>query len=396
MAAHLPPVGNPITRQLLAHPAEILASVFSGFDVFLYRSGTMALGASLVATATTARDRGLKGALEVLMPAYACPDLVSAVVYAGLKPILVDFEADRPWMDLDMLRQRLSPQTVAVIAVSFLGVSERLGQIRDVIGGREVCLIEDSAQYFSRKEATPPHWTGDLIVLSFGRGKPVSLLGGGAILCRKGVPGLYPAPALPLAAEAAALIFEKAGPGLSWQYKIALYNQLLRPSIYGLLRTLPFLHIGETRYKPLSSIMSAEGGTPALLAANILQFQQRERQQQGWVADLIARLDSARIVDLAKACDCDAAEPLLRYPLLLSSSESRDRLLADLQAKGLGPSGMYPAILPHLPGLSPLLTGKAEFPNAERFAATLLTLPTHAGVGLPHIKVMADVFEESL
>jgi len=396
MAAHLPPVGNSITTQLVEHSAEMLGEVFSGFDVFLYRSGTMALAASLVAVAASARDRGLKGVPEVLIPAYACPDLVSAVVYAGLKPVLVDFEADRPWMDLEMLRQHLSrPQTVAVIAVHFLGIPERLGQIREVIAGRDIVLIEDSAQYFPCKGVTTPHWFGDLIVLSFGRGKPVSLLGGGAVLCRKGMQGLNLVQALPLAAEAA-LAPDNTVPGLSRRLKIALYHQLLRPGFYGLLQALPFLHIGETRYKPLSAIMAAEAGSAALLAANIAQYQPRDRCQQAWVAELIAQLGSDQVIDLPVVSGCDAAEPLLRYPVLLSSGQSRDQLLAHLQAQGLGASSMYPAILPQLPGLSALLAGQGRFPNAERFASTLLTLPTHIGVGLSDINRMADVFEAGL
>ena len=55
--------------------------------------------------------------------------------------------------------------------------------LRPLADAAGAVLIEDSAQAFPR-DGGGDFWQGDLVVLSFGRGKPVSLLGGGAVLYR--------------------------------------------------------------------------------------------------------------------------------------------------------------------------------------------------------------------
>ena len=393
MFAHLPPVGNPVSQSLIDNPVELLGEVFSGRTCHLYGSGTMALAAALKAAVARARGLGLKGDPEVVLPAYACPDLISAAFYAKVKPVLVDFEAERPWMNLDLLRRNLSPRTVAVIAVHFLGIPERLGPIRELLVDREeITLIEDSAQYFPRT-ATSGYWSGDLIVLSFGRGKPVNLLGGGAVVSQHSPRGENLAEALPLADETA-LASVNATPSLPWRVKLALYRQVLRPGIYGLLQGLPWLHIGETRYHTLAAITAARKGTTGLLAANIIQYRRRTLWQQDSVAALVHQQASDQVIDLPRICGWKEDQPLLRYPILLSSSRLKRQMLDRLHI--LGASGMYPTILPDLPGLSSLLAGQGEFPHAARFASRIMTLPTHAGVKSVHISKIAELFNKIL
>ena len=48
----------------------------------------------------------------------------------------------------------------------------------------ELVLIEDDAQYLPL-DSEPASYCGDLVIHSFGRGKPVSLVGGGALLIRR-------------------------------------------------------------------------------------------------------------------------------------------------------------------------------------------------------------------
>ena len=117
------------------------------------------------------------------MPAYACPDLVSAAKYAGVKPVLVDFEHDRPWMSVDEIKGVVSEKVIAIVAVNFLGIPERMQAIRGVADEYDALVIEDSAQAFPVSPDTN-FWKGDIVIVSFGRGKPVSLLGGGALLLR--------------------------------------------------------------------------------------------------------------------------------------------------------------------------------------------------------------------
>src|SRR6185295_2502270 len=115
----------------------------------------------------------------VIVPAYCCPDVISAVLFAGARPVLVDLEAETPWMDLTQVSDRLGSSTVAVVAVNFLGVPERAAPLRKLADAAGALLVDDCAQFFPLEAAEREWLLGDFVVLSFGRGKPLSLLGGG-------------------------------------------------------------------------------------------------------------------------------------------------------------------------------------------------------------------------
>jgi dTDP-4-amino-4,6-dideoxygalactose transaminase len=87
----------------------------------------------------------------------------------------------------------------------------------------------------------------------------------------------------------------------------------------------------------------------------------------------------AGIVDLPEACGMAGRLDLLRYPLLLDAGK-RDSAWAFLKRRGLGPSGMYLAPLPRIPGIEGRLAGAGRLPAAEAFAKRVLTLPLHGGV----------------
>ena len=172
----LRPVGNPIHL----HKAQVDFTQFQPFQVDFYHSGTSALAAAIIACKKLKSD--VENNAEIILPAYGCPDLISAILYAGAKPVLVDLDPNTPWMSLSAISQAITEKTIAIVAVRFLGISERMQQLRDICCTHKLALIEDSAQGFP---VTSPatYWRGDFNILSFGRGKPVNLLTGGAVLC---------------------------------------------------------------------------------------------------------------------------------------------------------------------------------------------------------------------
>jgi dTDP-4-amino-4,6-dideoxygalactose transaminase len=96
------------------------------------------------------------------------------------------------------------------------------------------------------------------------------------------------------------------------------------------------------------------------------------------------------LIDLAEVCGVPPLRPLLRYPLLVDAP-ARDRVYRDLRRYGLGPSRMYPAALPDIPGLERILAGQGRFPAARAFAGRILTLPTHGRVRSGDIQKMRQV-----
>ena len=382
MFYQLPPVGNPVRLKDSRDGESLLQDIFSPYTPRFFDSGTAALATSILVSISKKEVSDP----EVIMPAYGCPDLVSAVVYAGAKPVLVDLEADRPWMDLEQVSAHVTANTVAIVAASLCGIPERLAALRQITEQSAVLLIEDSAQLFPGIIAEA-NWQGDLVVISFGRGKPVSLLGGGAVLFRDEALGslLVDNPALTAA----------MGQRLVYRLKVLFYNLLISPRCYWALQWFPFLHIGETHYQRLESIGPLDPDRRSILEANIVNYLQLDPGTQVALSGMLASLADDTIVNLPVACQMPAQQRLLRYPLLIDAAV-RNRVYSRLSESGLGVSIMYPGILPTISGLDTLLAGQGSFPAAEKFAARLLTLPTHAGVRRDDIEAMSVIMGSHL
>jgi len=382
MFYHLPPVGSPVC--LHSRKGMNTGSPLSAEKMRYYASGTAALAAAIIAAMKT---KSVSSA-EVILPAYGCPDLVSAVEYSGARPVLVDIEAGLPWLDLTQLRSAITDNTVAIVAVNLFGIRERFQPLHELAKKNDVVLIEDSAQYFPGRDEQQD-WQGDLIVFSFGRGKPVSMLGGGAVLASDArLLELLPLP------KKNTTSFRRR---LTYIGKTVIYNVMISPLLYWIPQSLPFLHLGETRYHTLQSIEAIDQQRMELLPVNVSCYQD-DVNAAIRCENISLMLDMSdapadRVVNLPRVCNVEANRRLLRYPLLLDSA-IRERAYQRLKQEGLGASIMYPASLPKISGLSHLLDDKPSFPNAEDFASRVLTLPTHAAVSEKDIDRMKVILTE--
>ena len=379
--SQLPPVGEPIVRAVPGAPDSI-AAPWAGAGARFYASGTAALAAAIAAA-----RRLTHGRTRVVLPAYGCPALVAATLWAGGRPVLVDLEPDRPQLALEPLERALEQGDVAaVIAVNFLGLPERLQALAARCAAHATRLIHDSAQAVP---LAPTPAVADVVVYSFGRGKPVGVTGGGVAVARdteiaRWLPGAGPGRGLRQAD--------------AWQrLRVTAHNLALRPSMFGLLSAVPVLHIGGTRYAPLAGLGPMAPALQALLPANLARYRRSAAAPQALIRDALtgsARLQAA-IVDLPRRLDATGTDiRLLRYPVLLRDRTTRERALAALRRAGLGASALYGVSLPRVEGMVETVCAAGPFPAAERFAARLLTLPTHSGVGARQVNAMRRILED--
>lgn len=381
----LPPVGNPISLlNRSVGPGFDAPFHFPGYRAVMVGSGTMALALAMIMIKARCShiDRP-----EVILPGYGCPDLVSAAVYAGLQPVLVDIEENYHGYNLTCLANAVSESTVAVIAVNFLGIPERLSDIRQLLEPfPSVYLIEDNAQWFPELR-DGESLSGDYICLSFGRGKPVSLLGGGALLVRESLIAkcLTTNGVLHDANQSVAA-------GAVTALKILAYNVLLKPVFYQLLSRNPLLRLGQTVYHPLDSIAAMDSFRLSLLRSNLTRYQSRDRQREAAMHYMVASGSGDALVDLAAHAQAPAGR-LLRFPVLCADKQHRDQLLDVLVAQGLGATAMYRLPLQDLPGVRPLVQNRSSSDGAQHFADRLLTVPVHEGVTSGHMARLAEVLK---
>ena len=202
---------------------------------------------------------------EVIIPAYACPDPVSAALYAGAKPVLIDLEINSPFPSCEQVLAKIRPCTIAIVAINFMGLQGNALQLKQICKSKGLAFIYDCAQWFPAENGYI--WPGDFNIISFGRGKPVSLLHGGAVIFddREAENAL---PELPLVKG-------------NWIYnliqaiKVRVYNFMAQPIIYRFASQLPGLNVGQTLYKPLPTIKTMSPYYAELIKSNTDKFRAR-------------------------------------------------------------------------------------------------------------------------
>ncbi|MCA0911878.1 DegT/DnrJ/EryC1/StrS family aminotransferase [Marinobacter nauticus] len=352
----------------------------------MLNSGTAALSLALRAAK---RQKPEIAEPEAIFPAYVCPDLVAAAVAAGVKPVLVDLAKDSPWMAPQNVQGAVSDNTIAIIAVNFLGRLVPLEPLRRVADDYGLTLIEDSAQAIPPSSAD--NALADFVVLSFGRGKPVNLMGGGALLFKD-----KDAASVALLLEGLPVHTVVCNP--VWYLKRALFHTLMRRWLYGIMLRIPMLHLGETRFHPLGDITRLSI-PPGLVLNGISAFERSEARsreqhenlgflaQQGWV--LLSNEQEE-----ARQAERQGINKVLRFAMLAPDRTQRDSALNALQDAGIGANELYGVTLPMVEGVDNYLEpSPGKYPNAQSFAERLITLPSHDGVTLADIRTMARVLK---
>ncbi|MEX2475922.1 DegT/DnrJ/EryC1/StrS family aminotransferase [Marinobacter sp.] len=377
MAGKLRPVGSRVPR-LTSQPVVL---PWEGVYTAEYcGSGTDALA---LAVGLAMLDRPDVTRPEVIIPAYGCPDLVTAILCQGARPVLVDLKPDTPFMDLHCLVSAITEQTVAVVGVGLLGIPERLESLAGICRKRNLRLIEDSAQCFPPRSVEQV--LADFVVLSFGRGKPINLMGGGALLCRE-----------PLTSRQRRFLDQVPDraihTGFAWQVKRLVFNLLMTRPAYALLEKLPFLGLGKTRFHPHDHATRLTFPL-ALLHGGLREFDERplihseyeqalsSLEKRGWVL-----LSTERFSAIGVQPD----RPRLRFGVLAPDAGRRKEALKALNDAGIGANGLYEVTLPEIKGMS-VLGRSGEYSVAADFASRLVTLPSHEDVTSVDVQRIASI-----
>ena len=372
--SQLPPAGHPWTRrnlmELVRHISgkNIQASILYAFsqrfpdcEVDFHASGRAALAwAFRVLADRTARS-------EVVIPAYTCYSVPAAAVAAGLRVRLVDVDL-RGQIDVHALRRLPFDRAAAVVVTNLLGIPERIGPLKKLVSEAGSFLIDDAAQSFggSDQVGAVGH-RGDIGILSFGRGKPLSALGGGAAVYTPGAFGRSTelGEAVPDSLSVTRAILEASA-----------YNVALWPWVFGVLSSIPGLGIGDTHYDPSFGVGIMGAKNQALLMCG-LQNADLSNHRRRQVAEDLAQSIRTRNGFAPLIADDGVIPVYPRLGIVAPTPETRDRALAELNRAGAGVSQLYPNSLDLVEGLRPHRVDDSVCPGAREFGLRLLTLPTH-------------------
>ena len=135
--------GDLILRDQLRQFEENIASFVGVKHAVGVNSGTDALFLSLKAAGVGQGD-------EVITVAHTFVATVSAIVYCGAKPILVDIGEDMN-MDVGQVEKAITPRSKAIIPVHLNGRMCDMGRLMEIANKHDLLIIEDAAQALGAK-----------------------------------------------------------------------------------------------------------------------------------------------------------------------------------------------------------------------------------------------------
>ncbi len=322
---------------------------------------------------------------EVLIPAYTCYSVPSAIIRAGFKVRLCDMAQGTLDFDFDRLKEELdSPRLLCVIPTHLFGMPADVERVKTLISKRDIFVLEDAAQ------AMGGEWNGKKLgtlgnvgLFSLGRGKAFSTLEGGLILTDNDLIGR---------------ILEKRladikGYGVLDSLKLILnvvaLSVLIYPWIYWLPKLLPFLKLGETYFNPFFPIR------------RLSSFQAGMAKK--WNTK-INNLKAARSINNNKIAGYGINPPgvcrgaiadLIRFPVLVADSDTKMKILRKSERMGLGISGGYPDSIDGIDGIGNI-SNKNSFPVAKDIAERIITLPVHSLMSEGDVKNMMQMLKPLL
>jgi perosamine synthetase len=332
----------------------------------LHRSGREALRfAFSQVAAKSGRD-------EIVVPAYCCYSIPAAAVAAGLRVRLVDVDlAGR--IDRESLGALPLERAAGLVIGNLFGVPEPVSDALQIAREAGVSVIDDAAQALgARSQEGPVGSRADFGVLSFGRSKPLSALGGGALIWSQR-PDPVPDELARQVAQDPAALAQRVGAIV----RAAAYDTARVPAVLRVLAAVPALGIGATVYDPGFRQGPIEGASVALAAALLPQLERTNDSRARRTHAVSERLVAETRFRPVLARD-DEIGIYPRLAVLAPDAAARNAALSGFG--WLGVTGMYPNTLDRVAALAPNLVGESRCAGAHEFCSRLLTVPTHAGL----------------
>jgi dTDP-4-amino-4,6-dideoxygalactose transaminase len=335
-----------------------LKEYFGATHAFLVSSGKAALFLILSGLKKLTRKR------KVIVPAYTCFSVPSAIRMAGLEIVVCDVRPETLDFDFSQLRDLIDDDTMCVISTHLFGVPADVSKVRDLCEHRKIFIIEDAAQAMGAVSGRGKLGTfGDVAFFSLGRGKNITCGSGGIIITsaedivdsiRKDYADLEKVPMIEY---------------MKYIVEIVFMMCFLRPELYWLPKSLPFLKIGETRFYRTFPVRKFTGFQAGLLFDWRKKLEALNRSRSGNADGYIEGLELSDGLQIYAN-----GIPYNRFPIYLEGKESKDVLCASGDRIGISP--MYPFPIHRIQEIREHLDHR-DFGGAETISDTLVTLPTH-------------------
>jgi dTDP-4-amino-4,6-dideoxygalactose transaminase len=358
-------------QRYLRNLALELAEYFGVSHVFLLCSGKAALTVALQAL------HSLSPRNEVVIPAYTCFSVPSAVIKAGLKVRLCDIDPVTFDFDLGGLERTLNPQTLCVVAHHLFGIPSNMPRIIQICRQKGIFVVEDAAQamgatFEGRKLGT----LGDVALFSFGRGKNITCGSGGVVITKR------PDIAQAITGGYSVLKTPSLWKTLRELLEAFIMTIFIHPALYWFPAGLAFLGLGKTVFYKDFTVEKMSG-----MKAGLLRGWRKRLQRSNEIRSSTAAYFTAALgLPLPRP-----TIPFLRLPVVLRSLAARASINAAANRHGMGVSVMYPTAVNEIEEIA-IQFPNATYPVAAYVAERLLTIPTHELLSMKDKKRICNLF----
>jgi len=273
---------------------------------------------------------------EVIVPANTFIATSEAVSATGATPVFVDVEPDTALIDCDAMNAAIGPRTAAVIPVHLYGRACDMTKIVELAKRHGIAVVEDAAQ------AHGARWNGKRVG------------GFGDIACFS----FYPGKNLGAYGDAGAVVTDNDG--------LATRVRLLKN--HG--RDQKYLHKMEGYNSRLDNLQAAVLGVKL---RHLDGWNKAREQAAGRYRELLNEVSAIRLL-------ASAAEGQHVYHLFVVCCANRDDVRSRLRDAGVAAGVHYPLPLHLQPAYSHLRYKAGAFPQAERLAETVLSVPIYAEI----------------
>ena len=380
-----------------------LKDYFNVKHCYLVSSGKAALTVILEALHDLCPDRN-----EVLIPAFICFSVPSAIVRAGLKVKLCDVDEstlDFNYVQLEKILKTNgaekslqipnSHKLLAVLAAHLFGLAADVERVESLTKALGINVIEDAAQVLGMTKKEKKLGTfGDVGFFSLGRGKALSAVEGGIIFTNRG----------DLAERIEKRLLNISDYTFFEIIKLILEAIALSLFQYPLLfwfpKSLPFLKIGETVFDSNFKMRRFSAFQAGLLRdwrEKLNAFMKERSANSEAVSNFIKRENNLKGI-VTRFVDGDRQDyrdenktentiktrkssiPFIRYPVIIGDAELWNDIMEASNQKRLGVTHTYPSSVNQIPELKDRFNGQS-YASAESLPCRLLTIPVH-----PYVK----------
>ena len=346
---------------------------------FLISSGKAALTIILKAIHELHPERN-----EVLIPAYTCYSVPSAIIKAGLKIKLCDINPETLDFDHNQLTEvinnsKLKTSLLAVLPTHLFGIPSDMDKLRQVIKDKGIFIVEDAAQAMGTTVKDKKLGTlGDTGFFSLGRGKAFSTVEGGIILTNNNT----------IADNITKQMATISSYNMLEIIKLIVFSIILtvfmHPALFWFPKFLPFLKLGETLFEPgfpikkLSPFQAGLSRNWQKKLDNMIKI--RINNTTTWAN----YINSKHKIKNSKL-------PLLRFPIKINNPQTLKTILSKSEHQGLGIMRTYPDSVNNIKELKQLF--KIKYPNATLIAKQLITLPVHSLLSFAEIIKIKQIIQ---